>query len=193
MKLCLPLFATLLLAAGCKTDGSETPAASPASEAEQPVTKGRSGKIDLPRARERRDDGDRPALPEDGRDPEARRERRDERRQERMAELDKNGDGSVSQDERDAARKERVVEIRTRLDADGDGKLTVTELAESRMARRMGDLTTVDIDKNGEISAEEMQASMDAMRAQGWNGRRGGRWRGDGSDGDAPTPPPANP
>jgi hypothetical protein len=195
MKLCLTLIASLLVATGCKTDGAESTAGSAAPQAEQSASKGRSGKIDLPpQQRPRAIDGERPALPDDPDErEEARRERREERRKERMAELDKDGDGQVSDAERDAARQVRVAETKRRLDANGDGKLTVDELKESRMARRLGDdLTTIDADKNGEVSAEELQKSMDAMRASMWGGgRRGGRF---GRDDAAPAPadpPPA--
>lgn len=173
MKLCLPLIVSLLIAAGCKTEGAESTAGSAAPQAEQSATKGRSGKIDLPQQRPRREGGERPALTDDP-DQGDRRERRDERRKERMAELDKDGDGQISDAERDAARQVRVAETKKRLDTNGDGKLTLDELKESRMARRLGeDLDGIDADKNGEISAEELQTSMDAMRANMWGGRRG--------------------
>lgn len=165
MKFCLPIIASLLLAGGCKTDGAESTAGSAAPQAEQ--SRGRSGKIDLPPQHQRVGDGDRPALPD---------EDRRERRKERMAELDKDGDGQISDAEREAGRKARLDEMKTRLDTDGDGKLTLAELKDSRMARRLGDdLDAIDADKNGEISAEELQKSMDAMRASMWRGGRRGR------------------
>jgi Ca2+-binding EF-hand superfamily protein len=186
MKLCLPLIASLLLAAGCKTDGAGSTAGSAAPQAEQSAPKGRSGKIDLPQQRQRTADGERPALPDDQEHREDRKERREERRKERMAELDKDGDGQVSDAERDAARKVRLDDMKTRLDTNGDGKLTVAELKDSRMARRLGeDLDGIDADKNGEVSADELQKSMDAMRANMWGGRRGGRFGRD----DAPAQP----
>ncbi len=196
MKLCLPLIASLLFAAGCKTDGAESTAGSAAPPAEQSASKGRSGKIDLPpqqRPRRMDDERERPSL--DG-DPaerdEDRRARREERRKERMAELDKDGDGQISDAERDAARQVRMAETKKRLDTNGDGKLTIDELKESRMARRLGDeLSTIDADKNGEVSAEELQKSMDAMRSTMWGGRRGGR--GGGSDAAAPDDPAKTP
>lgn len=191
MKLCLPIIASLLLAAGCKTDGAESTAGSAAPQAEQSAPKGRSGKIDLPQPRQRGADGDRPALPDDQDRSEDRRERRDERRKERMAELDKDGDGQISDAEREAGRKARLDEMKTRLDTDGDGKLTVSELKDSRMARRLGtELDAIDADKNGEVSADELQKSMDAMRANMWGGgRRGGRFGRD----DAPAAQPDEP
>ncbi len=189
MKLCLLIIAGLLFAAGCKTEGAESTAGSAAPQAEPSASKGRSGKIDLPPQRQRAADGDRPALPDEA-SSDDRRERRDERRKDRMAELDKDGDGQISDVEREAGRKARVDEMKTRLDTDGDGKLTIAELKESRMARRLGDdLDAVDADKNGEISAEELQKSMDAMRANMWGGGRRGRMGRD----DAPAAQPADP
>jgi EF hand len=195
MKLCLPIIASLLLAAGCKTDGAESTAGSAAPQAEQSATKGRSGKIDLPPSqRPRASDGDRPALPDDQKDD--RRERRDDRRKERMAELDKDGDGQISDAEREAGRKVRLDEMKTRLDTDGDGKLTVAELKDSRMARRLGtEIDAIDADKNGEISAEELQKSMDAMRANMWGGGRrgGGRFGRDDAAAAQPDDPAKTP
>lgn len=196
MKLCL-VIASLLLAAGCKTDGAESTAGSAAPQAEQSANKGRSGKIDLPPTqRPRASDGERPALPDDQERSDDRRERRDERRKERMAELDKDGDGQISDAEREAGRKVRLDEMKTRLDTDGDGKLTVAELKDSRMARRLGtELDAVDADKNGEVSAEELQKSMDAMRANMWGGglRGGGRFGRDGVPAAQPDEPAKTP
>lgn len=193
MKTCLSLIATLILAAGCKTDGEETPAGSAASETEQSARKGRSGKIDLPTPRQRPADpgtGEtaRPGLRGDRDDvsPEERRAMREERRADRMAQLDTDGDGKISDQERAVLQKQRMDQMKTRLDTDGDGKLTVKELQESRMSRRMGDVAALDIDKNGEISGEEMQKGMEDMRAKGWGGRRGGL--GGAGDTDAPAP-----
>jgi len=201
MKLSLSLIACFVLAAGCKTDGADTTAGSAAPGAEPSAPRGRSGKIDLPRPRPRASDEERPALPDEARgsDDVDRRERRSESRMERMAELDKDGDGKISDEEREAGRKARLAGMKNRLDADGDGKLTVSELQASPMARRMGDISALDTDKNGEISAEELQKSLDEMRSRAWGGRRGGRGWGNpgggaGSDGDPPrggeTPAP---
>ncbi len=193
MKLCLPLIASLFLAAGCKTDDADSKSGS-AAKAEPTAAKGRSGKIELPAQQRPRPslEGDRPVPAEDlDAQEEARLERREERRKQRMAELDKDGDGQISDAERDAARLVRVAETKRRLDTNGDGKLTVDELKDSRMARRLGDkIDTIDTDKNGEISPEELKASMDEMRANMWGGR-GGRFRADGLPGtESPPSPP---
>lgn len=178
MKLCLTLVSCLLLAAGCKTDQPE--AATAAGEAKDPSTetaerKGRSGKIDFQRPRPPRRD-EQPALPdgdpadEDREDRrtrwDERRERMQERRKERMAQLDANGDGTLSPEELAAARQQRAEQMHGRFDADGDGKLTAEELGESRMFRRgrAGDPAALDTDKNGEISNAELEAGMSTMR-----------------------------
>lgn len=182
MKLCLPLLATMLLAAGCKTDGADSKAGSAASSGEPSAAKGRSGKIDLPaQQRPRPSLGEDPAVTED---PEARNERREERREERrkerMAELDKDGDGQISDKERDAAREVRVAETKRRLDTNDDGKVTLDEIKDSRFGRRLDQqLDTIDANHDGEISSEELKKSMDEMRANQWGGRRRGRFGGD--------------
>ncbi|HVK83628.1 MAG TPA: hypothetical protein VM513_05950 [Kofleriaceae bacterium] len=178
MKLCLALVSCLLLAAGCKTDQPETAAAA-AKETKDPSSetgerKGRSGKIDFQRPRPPRHD-EQPALPGD--DPttqdrddrragwEQRRERMEERRKERMAQLDANGDGTLSSEELAAARQQRAQEMHGRFDANGDGKLTAEELGDARMFRRGGgDPAALDTDKNGEISNAELEAGMATMR-----------------------------
>ena len=192
MKLSLPLIASLLLAVGCKTDKQESSAGSAASEAAEPVHKGRSGKIDLPAPRQPSANGDEaPSLPDQGQPPgddADRRARREERRKQRMAELDKDGDGQISDAEREAARKARMDQMAARLDADGDGKITVDEFKQSPMGRRMTDITTIDTNKDGVISPEELQKQMDDMRARGW-GRSGGRGWGPARDpSDKPAP-----
>lgn len=193
MKLCLSLISCLLLAAGCKTDKPEQAATATqdhASAAETPQHKGRSGKIEFTRPLRR----DQPALPsgeEGGSDDrqarwEQRRERMEERRKERMAELDTDGDGTLSPEELAAARVKRAEEMRGRFDTNGDGKLTPDELAGARMFRRgTNDPSELDTNKDGDISNAELEAGMDKMRQQfrrNWEerGGRGGRG-GDGS------------
>lgn len=185
MKSFVAIVIGLGLAAGCKTDKTEPAAGSSAAPAES-SNKGRSGKIDLPPPSRR------PSLPDgeetgerdqfqdrnrgDGRDG-TRAERWEERRKERLEQLDTDKNGAISPAEQDAGRVRRAEEMRTRLDADGDGKLTVAELSSSRMSRRL-DPAALDADKNGDISAEELKASMDQMRA---------RMRGPGRDGFDPA------
>jgi EF hand len=186
------LLAVVFLIA-CKTDAPE-PAAASGGATEQTAKPGngaaRSAKIDLgPR---------RPNLPATGAEaPEAgsddRRARWDERRKERMAKLDTDGDGVVSDEEREAARdvrqkgmldrfdkdhdgklsdeeraamrQERTAAMRTRLDRNNDGVVTPDELQGSRFSRISGD---ADTNHDGNISTEELDA---ALKASG--GRRG--------------------
>ncbi|MDX2090535.1 MAG: hypothetical protein SFX73_21935 [Kofleriaceae bacterium] len=178
MKLCISLISCLLLAAGCKTDAPESEA--PSTKAKETTAdtggrKGRSGKIDFERPRAPRADRP-PSLQEgppsdengssDRRDRwEERRERMAERRKERMAQIDTNGDGTLSPEELTAARAKRAEEMHGRFDANNDGKLTADELKEARMFRRNGgDPAALDTDKNGEISNAELEAGMQSMR-----------------------------
>lgn len=181
MKHLLALVSCVALAAGCKTDSSEQPAASSAAPSANDSSRPpRSGKIDLPQRRNPSGsaEADVPALPDEDRRDEWRG-RREDRRKERQEMLDTNKDGTISPEEMAAARKVRAEDMRTRLDTDGDGKVTVAELGESRMSRRLGDVTALDVDKNGDISAAEIEASMEKMRER----MRALRGSGDGSGG----------
>lgn len=190
MKLCLPLIASLVLAAGCKTDKADSSAPSSASDTTEPSSHGRSGKIDMPKQRPPSASGEAPALPDDedagsaAQSDEDRRARREERRKERMAEIDTDGDGQISEAERKAAAEKRLEQMQKRMDTNGDGKLTVQELQDSRMARRMGDVSAIDTDKDGVVSPAEMQKAMEDMRVRGWGGRDGFRPRRGDSGGD---------
>ncbi len=100
-------------------------------------------------------------------------------RGDRMARMDKDGDGKISPEERQAAMKERVDNMRTRLDTNGDGKLTPDELANAKGRMRFDDPKAIDTNNDGEISSDElaaaMQARRDQMREQRLEGR-GGRF-----------------
>lgn len=98
---------------------------------------------------------------------------RQKRIEERNQEMDTDGDGVVSPAERDAAREQRTEEIRQRIDADGDGKLTADELAASSFGRL--DLKDVDADKNGDITNAELQAAIRARNERRGFFRPGGR------------------
>jgi Ca2+-binding EF-hand superfamily protein len=192
--------------AGCKTDA---PAASdqPAETTAQPSgAKGRSGKIDLPNVPR----SDRPSLPGDQPRTEGERDAvsqqaRDERRKQRMNELDTDGDGEISEEERaaarakrdaamverldtnkdgkvddaerDVARKDRATDMHARLDKNGDGKLSVEEMQTGRL-NRMAD-PGVDTNGDGDVSVEEIDAMMKNRPMRG-PGRRGGWNRGGG-------------
>lgn len=109
---------------------------------------------------------------------------RQQRIAERNKEMDTDGDGQVSKEERRAAREERTQELRDRIDADGDGKVTPTELTQSAFGRL--DLTNVDTDGNGDISNEELQSALRARNEKRGlfpRGRRLGGFGGSGSGG----------
>ncbi|MCX5744025.1 MAG: hypothetical protein NT062_16165 [Proteobacteria bacterium] len=173
----LVLTCSLTLGA-CKSESATQPtpgAAASAAPGDVAKSPARSGKIELPTRRNhpRDDDGDvKPdgAAADDERprdlDPvqrEAMKQKFDEMRKEREAKLDADGDGKISETERDTARHARAVEMRTKLDADGDGKVTTQELAASgRMARRFGDTAALDTNKDGDVSTDELEAAMKA-------------------------------
>lgn len=191
---------TLVLAlAACKTDDAPRP---PASEPAAPASnaKPRSGKIDLPTPPPQPPKAERPQLADDPRrDGEPVSEQsREERRRQRMAmidtdgdgvisdaereaarahreaelqaRLDTNGDGVVSEQERTEARRQRATNMHARFDRDGDGKVTAQELEETPFARFDG---TTDANGDGQITVEELDAAMKERRARG--GWRGGQ------------------
>ncbi|HET9988286.1 MAG TPA: EF-hand domain-containing protein [Kofleriaceae bacterium] len=82
----------------------------------------------------------------------------------RMARMDKDGDGKISDEERAAAMKERSEKLRARLDANGDGKLTPDELANGKGRMKFDDPAALDTNHDGDISADELQAGMEARR-----------------------------
>ncbi|HEU0030600.1 MAG TPA: hypothetical protein VFQ53_08205 [Kofleriaceae bacterium] len=179
------LAAAALAVAACKADAPSSSSVSPSSD--EPATSSqpgaprpRSGKVELPSRTPSLD----PGTPPTTADPRTSDDIA-ERRRERMARVDTDGDGSISEQERAAARHERAVTMHDRLDADHDGKLTQAELAASPMLRRFGD-EPVDTNHDGQISVDELEAAL-KLRAGRW-GRPG---RGDAADdgaGSAPAP-----
>lgn len=144
MKIALLLFAAL---AACKPSSSAKPAEGSAAPA--PVAHDR-------------DRGAAPALPPPGQAQEARDEQAAPPVNKRPW-LDKNGDGVVTDEERQQARDERAARIRDRFDANHDGKLTPDELAKAGSAGRgphLDDPKAVDTNGDGEISPDELQAGM---------------------------------
>lgn len=100
-----------------------------------------------------------------------------ERRARMMKELDTNGDGVISDDERAAGHKKRIEGMRARLDTNGDGKLTPEELAAATGRMKFDNPTELDTNKDGDISADELDAAMKTHRG----GRHGGVENGSGS------------
>ncbi len=81
--------------------------------------------------------------------------------------LDKNGDGVVTDEERQQARNERAARVRDRFDVNHDGKLTPDELAKAGSGGRgphFDDPQAVDTNGDGEISPDELQAGMRELR-----------------------------
>jgi EF hand len=153
--------ALLLLVAACKTTDSAPqpqPAADPVPTARTQPRPPPSLAVPAPMG------PDTPALPDDG----------GRHHGDRMAKMDTDGDGKVSDEEREAAMKERSVKMRARLDTNGDGKLTPDELASARGRMKFDDPAALDTNKDGDISAEELEAGMKAkreeMRAQRFQG-----------------------
>ena len=160
-------FVCVLAGVGCKADSSgptasnATDPTSGSGEANGP--RSRSGKVDLGMRRPRTDtdaDSSRKA---------DRQEARQETRRKRIAELDTDGDGTVSDAERKAGRVKRATELHASLDIDGDGKVTPTELASSKIRRFQVD--TVDTNKDGDISVEELTQALES-RGKGWGSGR---------------------
>lgn len=174
----LSLAAVLVFAVACKTD-TPSPANATPSPANVPAggetaTKARSAKIDVKPVQPALPAAAAPADPADPVDPAADDKPRDNRgdwRKRRDAQLDANGDGVVSDEERAAAMQERIIKTRTRFDTDGDGKLTPAELASARGRMHFDDPAAIDTNHDGDISADELAAALKARRDQ----RRGDR------------------
>lgn len=90
------------------------------------------------------------------------------RREERRAMLDSDGDGLISDDERDAARAERVANMVAASDSDGDGRISRDEAAEARGPRRRAfrDFAAADTDGDGYLSEAEVAASLARLQVR---------------------------
>ena len=187
MRKQLSITFALLCAVACKT---ESPTATKPGSADEPAANVRSAKIDVkPIAPPQR--AAPPSLPAGEVTPDDRahgdpNDRRDFRSR-RNARIDTDGDGVISDEERDAAMRERMAAMRARLDADGDGKLTPAELGAARGRMHFDDPAAVDNKHDGEISPEELAAAMRARREQRMAQRAGGGAAGAGS-GSATSP-----
>ena len=153
-----------LVLAACKTTDS-TPKADPAPTPPDRAPVARTAPA-LPPGRP---EGSAAAAPTDPR-PHVPMDRPWMNRGERMAKLDTDGDGKISDEERAAGMKARAENIRQRMDANGDGKLTVDELANAQGRMKFDNPAAIDTNKDGEISTDELAAAMkarrDAARAQ---------------------------
>jgi hypothetical protein len=161
MRKQLSIGVALLFAVACKTE-SAAPAAG-GSAGEQPTPTVRSAKIDLKPVRPAAPAA--PALPDSP--PNGDRDQgggdRDQWR-DRRARIDTDGDGVVTDAERDAAMKARMTQMHARLDTDGDGKVTPAELANARGRMHFDDPAAIDTNHDGEISTDELAAAMKARR-----------------------------
>jgi hypothetical protein len=183
--------------AGCKTDAPET-SQKPSETATPSNAKPRSGKIDLPTLPQQPPSGAKPQLDDDNDGERISRQAREERRMQRRAEIDTNGDGEISDEERQAARDkreadmkahldtnkdgvvsdeergaamhQRATDMHARFDKDGDGKLTTAELQTAPFGRFD---TTVDTNSDGQVSVDELDAAMRERRRNAGPFRRG--------------------
>jgi Ca2+-binding EF-hand superfamily protein len=84
---------------------------------------------------------------------------RKKRHEKRLKELDADGDGRVSEAERAAARNKRQGKHLEEFDTDGDGKISEAERAAARNKRQGKHLEGFDTDGDGKISDEERRAA----------------------------------
>lgn len=93
-----------------------------------------------------------------------------------LEKFDKDGDGKLSKEERQAAMEARKAEMLKKYDKDGDGKLSKEEREAIAADRKAEFMKKYDTDGDGKLSDEEKAAARKAM-----GDRRGGsRERGKG-------------
>jgi hypothetical protein len=159
----------LFVVAACKTTDSQ-PTPQPTSEPTPTVRSARPAPSLPPAPAPMAEGSDRPQLPPG--------DHAWGQHGDRMARMDKDGDGKISDEEREAAKKERTDRMRQRLDTNGDGKLSPDELANTKGRMKFDDPAALDTNHDGDISADELQAGMqarrDEMRAQRMKDRLGG-------------------
>lgn len=82
-----------------------------------------------------------------------------------LEKFDKDGDGKLSKEEREAMREERKAKMLEKFDKDGDGKLSDSEretMREAMKAKREELLKKYDANSNGRLDPEEIKAARDA-------------------------------
>jgi Ca2+-binding EF-hand superfamily protein len=175
------LLCACLFLVACKTEESKQAAEAKPAEATKVERPRATPRPSLPDQDDMSDDEERyrPRLeeqPRDWSDPAVReemRQRREERRKAREAELDTNKDGVISAEEK----LQRLQPMIDRFDKNGDGRLTPDELASSNRRKMFDDPAALDTDKDGFISLPELDTAVKArrekMRAR-WRGRGGG-------------------
>lgn len=82
-----------------------------------------------------------------------------------LKELDADGDGKISDAEREAFRKKRLEKARERLDTNHDGKVSIDEAKAGTGRMKFDDAEAIDTNKDGDISLDELDAAMKARRA----------------------------
>lgn len=169
----------VLVLAACKSDP-------PAPKAEaQP--EGRSAKIELPtQGQAKGRDGRIPQgermkhadVDGDGQLSDEERQAEAERRSAEMAKrADLDGDGKVTEEEVATARKQRAETMHSKLDADHDGKLTIEEV--NKFPFRRIDAATVDANKDGVVTVDELSEGLKQSPTFGpWRRRGGGMHAG---------------
>jgi len=108
------------------------------------------------------------------------RQRRDDRRAERIAEFDSDGDGQLSDAERaqmrearQAEREARRAEMIAELDKNADGQLDESERQAMRQQRVQGTLDRLDANRDGKLSPDELAARNADADANSGRRRRG--------------------
>ena len=114
----------------------------------------------------------------------------EERRAERMKEFDKNGDGQLDRDERQAMRQANLDRRMQRMDSDRDGKISRQEAGSGRIGQRLlADFDHADANHDSFISRDELGRAADELRAQ----RRAERQQQGGAAGPPQPAQPAEP
>lgn len=172
-KSCSTLIFACALAVGCKEAGVDRPAEkSDDTTATGSNNAGRSGKVDFGTRRRPQpggDSGDSGGEDGQGYEPGAPRPGVEDRRRQRIAQFDHDGDGKISEEERKAARHRRAEDLAKSADKDGNGKVSVEEFSQSSFRRL--DPAGVDTNKDGEVTVSEIEAALES-RNRAWGGGR---------------------